>query len=188
MNRSVDKGLCSTSYKHVQYFSKICWQKQFNLMIRLQNLLKMSSRRICKTSWRRFEDVLKMPWRGLENVLKTSWRHLWRRMDKTNILVLTKTSWRRMINKNIFVLKTSWRRLLKAKPKDVFKASSRRLHQNECLLGIAFVQTNCLYINRITRKVEEDKKSLTNNFLLKKWQPMQTLGASTLQGLILQKF
>ena len=76
-------------------------------MIRLQNVLKVSSRRICETSWRRFEDVLKTSWRCLENVLKTSWR----RMEKTNILVLTKTSWRcleavfwrRLINKNIFV-------------------------------------------------------------------------------------
>ena len=44
----------------------------------------MSSRCICKTSWRRFEhvlkmswqDVLKMSWRRLEDVLKTSWRRL----------------------------------------------------------------------------------------------------------------
>ena len=124
-------------------------------MILLQNVLKMSSRRICETSWRRFEDVLKTSWqdvlkmswrrfcktswRRLENVLKTSWR----RIAKTNILVLTKTSWRRledvfwrrMINKNIFVfIKTSWRRL-----EDVFwrrrrNTSLRRL-QDECLLG-----------------------------------------------------
>ena len=89
-------------------------------MIRLQNFLKMSSRRICDMSWRRFEDVLKTSWRGLENVLKTSWKCLedvlktfwqgvlktsWRCMDKTNILVLT---WRRMINKDIFLfIKTS---------------------------------------------------------------------------------
>ena len=89
-------------------------------VIRLQNVLKMSSRRICKTSWRPFEDVfktswqdvLKTSWRGLENVLKTSWRRLedvlaksledilktsWRRMDKTNILALTKTSLRRLL-------------------------------------------------------------------------------------------
>ena len=94
-------------------------------MVRLQNVLKMSARRICKTSRRCLEEVLKTSWRRLENVLKTSWR----RMDKTNILVLTKTSWRRledvfwrrMINKNIFVfIKTSWRRLLKTKTKDVF--------------------------------------------------------------------
>ena len=78
--------------------------KQFNLMIRLQNILKaslqdvlkMSWRRFCKTSWRHLEnvlktswqDVLKMSWRRLENVLKTSWR----RMAKANILVLIKTS------------------------------------------------------------------------------------------------
>ena len=135
-------------------------------MILLQNVLKMSPRCICETSWRRFEavlktswqDVLKMSWRRVENVLKTfwqdvlktSWRRLenilktsWRRMDKTNILVLTKTSWRcledvfwrRMINKDIFVFIKSWRCLLKTKTKDVFKKCSRRLHQDECLLG-----------------------------------------------------
>ena len=94
-------------------------------MIRLQNVLKMSSKRICDTSWRHFEDVLKTSWSRLENFLKTSWRC----MDKTNILVLTKMSWRRlqdvfwrrMINNNIFVfIKLSWRRLLKTKTKDVF--------------------------------------------------------------------
>ena len=135
-------------------------------MILLQNVLKMSPRCICETSWRRFEavlktswqDVLKMSWRRVENVLKTfwqdvlktSWRRLenilktsWRRMDKTNILVLTKTSWRcledvfwrRMINKDIVVFIKSWRCLLKTKTKDVFKKCSRRLHQDECLLG-----------------------------------------------------
>ena len=135
-------------------------------MILLQNVLKMSPRCICETSWRRFEavlktswqDVLKMSWRRVENVLKTfwqdvlktSWRRLenilktsWRRMDKTNILVLTKTSWRcledvfwrRMISKDIFVFIKSWRCLLKTKTKDVFKTCSRCLHQDECLLG-----------------------------------------------------
>ena len=36
------------------------------------------------------------------------------------------------------VLKTSWRLLSKTKTKDVFKTSSRRLHQDECLLGNIF--------------------------------------------------
>ena len=98
-------------------------------MVRLENVLKIS-----------LQDVLKTSWRRLENVLKTSWR----RMAKTNILVLTKTFWRRledvfwrrMTKENIFVLiKTSWKRLLKTKTKDIFKTFSRRLHQDECLLG-----------------------------------------------------
>ena len=33
------------------------------------------------------------------------------------------------------ILKTSWRFPLKTKTKDVFKSSSRRLHQDRCLLG-----------------------------------------------------
>ena len=43
-------------------------------MLRLQNFLKMSSRCICETSRRRFEDVLKTSWTRPEDVLKTSWR------------------------------------------------------------------------------------------------------------------
>ena len=116
-------------------------------MLRLENVLKTSSQEVFKTSSKRLEDVLKMSWRRF---CKTSWRRLenflktsWRRMAKTNLLVLIKTSWRRfedvfwrrMTKANIFALiKTSWRRL-----KDLFwrrrpKASSRRLHQDECLL------------------------------------------------------
>ena len=73
--------------------------KQFNLMIRLQNILKaslqdvlkMSSRRFCrlledalKTSWRRLEDVLarRIYWsrsRRLEDALKTSSEDEWLR-------------------------------------------------------------------------------------------------------------
>ena len=100
--------------------------KQFNLMIGLENVLKTS-----------LEDVLKMFWRRSP---KTSWKRLgktfWRRMAKTKILVFIKTSWRRledvfgrrMIMATIFVL------IKKMKTKDIFKASSRRRHRDECLL------------------------------------------------------
>ena len=115
-------------------------------MIRLQNVLKMSSRRICETSWRRFEDVLarrledvlKTSWKRLEDVLKTSWKRLedvlktsWRRLKDiwprqiywSWPRRLEDVFWRRMINKNIFVfIKTSWRRLLKMKTKDVLRS------------------------------------------------------------------
>ena len=98
-------------------------------MIRLQNFLKMSSRRICETSWRLFEDVLKTSWRCLEDVLKTYGQDEYIVLDQD-------VFWRHMINKNIFVfIKTSWRRLLKMKTKDVFKTASRRVHQDECLRG-----------------------------------------------------
>ena len=40
-------------------------------MIRLENVLKMSPRRICETSWRRFKDVLRTTWRCLEDIWKT---------------------------------------------------------------------------------------------------------------------
>ena len=121
---------------------------------------------IIKTSWRRFlQDVLKTSWWGFEGVLA---RHLaslwhlenvlkmpWRRMTKRNILVLIKMSWRhlqnvfwrRMSKENLFnLIKTSWRRLLKTKIKDVFQTSSRRLHQDKCLLDYIFLYLTCLVL------------------------------------------
>ena len=104
-------------------------------MIRVENVLKISLQDLLKMSWRRLEEVLKTSWKRLEDVLKTSSRHLenvlktsWRRMAKTNIFVLTKTSWRRSYGQDEYigldqdVLKTSWRRLLKKKT-----SSSRRM-------------------------------------------------------------
>ena len=58
-----------TNFLNWPWISQRCdLGKQFNLVVRLDNVLKIS----------------------LQDVLKTSWRH----MAKTNILVLTKTSWR----------------------------------------------------------------------------------------------
>ena len=112
-------------------------------MIYLQNVLKMSSRRICETSWRRFEDVLKTSWKRLEDVLKTSWRRLenvlktsWRRMDKTNILVLTKTSWRRWL---IRIYSSSSRRL-EGVLKKSFEDEDERRPQD------AFIKTNVCWV------------------------------------------
>ena len=133
-------------------------------MVRLENVLKISLQDILKvswrhledvfrTSWRRLEDVLKTPWRGLEDVLKTSWRRL------ENVL---KKSWKRLedvlktygqdeyIGLDQDILKTSseevrlrrtyssWRGLLKTKTRDAFKTSSKRFHQDQCLLGCEF--------------------------------------------------
>ena len=147
-------------------------------MIRLENVLKISLQDVLKTSSKRLEDVLKMSWRRfcktswrrLENVLKTSWR----RIAKTNILVLTKTSWgrledvfwRRKAKANIFVLiKMSWRHLLKTKTKDIFKTSSRRLPQDECLLSRGLFNEmgsnlSCEEINRIRKKLYKKKSCI----------------------------
>ena len=96
------------------------------------------------------EDVLKTSWRRLQNVLKTSWRRLediWPRQIYW--------SWPRRLED---VLKTSsenvrlrrtysyWSSLLKTMTKDVFKTSSRRLHQDQCLLGKNFYATFLLYL------------------------------------------
>ena len=89
-------------------------------MIRLQNVLKMSSKRICETSWRPigktfcrcYEDVLKTSWRRLEDVWARQIYWSWPRR-------LEDVFWRRMIKKDIFVFR---RRL---------KPSSRRLDQDK---------------------------------------------------------
>ena len=120
----------------------------------LEDVLKMSWRHFCKMSWRRFEDVLKTSWKRLEDVLKMSWRRFckasWRCFEDvlaSSLEDVLKMYWRHLED----VLKTSstciediwlrqvyssWSRRLE----DVFwsrrrKTSSRRLHQDECLLG-----------------------------------------------------
>ena len=129
--------------------------KQFNLMIRLQNILKASLQDVLKTFWRRLEeDVLKTSWRcledvfarRLEDVFKTYGQDkyigldqdvFWRRKAKANILVLIKTSWRRLedvfwrrkAKANIFVLiKTSSEDEDERRLQDVFKTSSARMY------------------------------------------------------------
>ena len=80
---------------------KTFWRSLENI---LKNILKTSWRCLKDVFVRRLQDVLKTSWRCLEDVLKTSWR----RMTKTNILVLIKTSsedvWARQID-------SSWRRM-----------------------------------------------------------------------------
>ena len=61
-------------------------------------------------------------------------------------------------------MKTSWRCLLKTKTKDVFKKFSRRLHQDECLLGCCleipeickprFSSRSCLNVCRLDSHFE----------------------------------
>ena len=123
------------------------------LMISLQDVLKMSWRHLkdvfktswrcledaLKRSWRRFEEILKTFWRRLEDVLKTSWKcreDVLKTYGQDEYIRLEDVYWRRKTKAHTFVLiNTSWRRLLRTKTKDVFKTSSRCLHQDECLLG-----------------------------------------------------
>ena len=83
-------------------------------MIRFENVLKRSLQDILKTSSKRLEGVLKTSWRRLEDV------------SKTLLQDVLKTSWRHMTKTIILVL---------------IKTSSRRLHQDECLLGIFSPET-----------------------------------------------
>ena len=101
-------------------------------MIRLPNVLKMSSRRICETFWRRLG---KTSWRSLEDVIADVLKTSWRRMDKTNILVLTKTSSEDIWLRRIY--SSSSKRLSKTKTKDVCKTSSSRRMCAGYLLSIS---------------------------------------------------
>ena len=86
------------SQKRVEYFSKTCWQEQFNLTMHLENVLKIH---LFKMSRRCLEEIFA---RHLEQVLKTPWR----RLDKASWRCLEdifKTSWKRLED----VLKTSWK-------------------------------------------------------------------------------
>ena len=79
----------SRCLKDVFIKTNVCWEKT-------------SCKQMLKTSWRRFENVLR---RRLEDILKTSWRRLW----KTYYKHVLKTSWK---TKNYYaehVFKTSWK-------------------------------------------------------------------------------
>ena len=125
------RRLCSRPQKHCEYVLKTSW-KYFNrnsitwwyVKTSLQDILKMYWRRFCKTSWRGLEDVLKTSWqnvlktssKGLEDVLKT--------YDQDEYIGLDQD-----------VLKTSFEDV-RVRP---ICSSWRRLHQDQCLLGVLSV-------------------------------------------------
>ena len=97
-------------------------------MVCLENVLKISLQVFLKTFWRRLEDVLKTSWRRLEDVLKIYGQDEYIGIDQD----VLKTS-----SEDVRLRRTysSWPRRLE----DVFwrrrrKTSSRRLHEDECLL------------------------------------------------------
>ena len=119
-------------------------------MIRLGHVLKTSWRHFSKTSWRRFEEVLKMSSRRF---CKTSWRRLEdvspRRIYSSWSRRLEDAFWRRMTKVNIFVLS------------DVFKTSSRCLHQDKCFLGINLVKAKFnSYVFKYSQINNEEVKHL----------------------------
>ena len=99
----------------------------------LEDVLKMSWRCFCKTSWRYLKDVFT---KRLENVLETSWKC----MTKTEIVVLPNTSSSRL--------------------QDVFW---RRLYQDKCLLEYVCSNSNKIcsnLLNFITFKELLEKSAL----------------------------
>ena len=119
-----------TPWRHLAKTSWRCLEDVFKTSSkRLEEVLKMSWKRFCKTSWRCLKNVLKTSRRRmatsskrLEKVLKMSWKRF------------CKTSWRCLKN----VLKTSRRRMAKTNILVSTKTSSRRLHQDEFLMGMLF--------------------------------------------------
>ena len=81
------------------------------------------------TSWKRLDNILKISWTRLEDVWPRQIFWSWSRRLENALKTSSEDVWvrRRYL---------PWsRRLLKPKTNDVFKTSSRRLHQDECLLG-----------------------------------------------------
>ena len=120
------------------YVFKTSWRCLQDVFARrLEDVLKTSLRRLGKMSWRRLEEVLKTSWRRfskkswrhLENVLKTYGQDEYIGLDQDVFKTSSEDVWL------IRIYSSSSRHL-----EDVFwrrrrKTSSRRLHQDECLLG-----------------------------------------------------
>ena len=123
------KNVLNTSWGQVNKNSLTWWY-----------VLKTSWRHICKMSWKRLEDVLKT---FLQDVLKTSWK----RMAKTNILVLTKKSWRRF--ENVF-----WRRMTKVNILVLIKTSSE---------------------GKDERRLQDVLKTSSSKWMLAGWRPDEDL-------------
>ena len=152
------KDVLKTSWRRL---GKTSWK-------RLQKVLKMSWRRFCKTFWKRLEDVLA---RRFEDALKTSWKRQGRRLEDVWPRRIY-WSWPRVFEDALETssedvrwrrtYSSSSRRLLKTKTKDVFKTSSRRLYQDECLLGELKTYRRykifCSYLCKKSRKYYESLK------------------------------
>ena len=122
-------SLDDTSWRHLEYI----------FAVRFEDILKTSWRRYGKTSWRSLKDILKTSWK----VLKT--------YDQDKYIRLNQDVLSEYVRLDQDVLKTSSedvlpRRIFSSRSRDlerlegVFwiqrqKTSSRRLHQEECLLG-----------------------------------------------------
>ena len=97
---------------------------------RLEDVLRTFLQNVLKTSWKDLEDVLKTSWTRLEVVWSRRIYWSWPRRLQDVLKTSSEDVWLRRIY-------LSWSRRLE----DVFwskrrKTFSRRLHQDECLLGI----------------------------------------------------
>ena len=102
--------------------------KQFNLMIRLENVLKISLQDLLKMSWRR---VCKTSWRRFENFLKTYGQDEYIRLDQD--VLKTEDIWVRR-------LYSPWSRRLE----DVFWRRRRKISSGS--LQNVFIKTNVCWV------------------------------------------
>ena len=136
------RNVLNTSRRHVN-------KNSFNFIIRLEEIFARRLEDVFKMSGRRLEDFLKI---FLQDFLKKPWR----RIAKTNILVLTKTSTEEVRLRRTY--SSSSKRL-----EDVLKASSE--NEDERRLQDVFIKTNVCWdiISKKPGFLSEKLKTLTSS-------------------------
>ena len=136
------RNVLNTSRRHVN-------KNSFNFIIRLEEIFARRLEDVFKMSGRRLEDFLKI---FLQDFLKKPWR----RIAKTNILVLTKTSSEEVRLRRTY---SSWSKRLE----DVLKASSE--NEDERRLQDVFIKTNVCWdiISKKPGFLSEKLKTLTSS-------------------------
>ena len=119
---------------------------------RLEDIFRKRLEDVLKKSWRCLQDVFA---RYLEDVLKTYHQDEYIRLDQDALKTPSEDVWLRWIY-------LCWtRHLLKTKTSDVFKTSSRCLHQDKCFLGINLVKAKFnSYVFKYSQINNEEVKHL----------------------------
>ena len=136
---------------------KLCYREHFNLIVRLEKVLKMSWRRfqnVLKTSWRRFQNVLKTSGKRLQDVLKMFCK--WTRLE--DILA------RRLED----VLKRSWKLLedvLKTHGQDEYIGLDQHVLKKTSSEDVRLRRTYSSWSRRLkTSSEDEDERRLQDVF------------------------
>ena len=131
--------------------------KLFNLMTRLENVLKTSLQGVLKC----LEEVFKTCWRRL---LKMSWRHFcktfWRCLE--DVLARSREDVLKTVLQD--ALKTSWKRLENVWPRQIYWYWSRRL-QNVLKTSSGDVWVKRIYLSWKTSSKDKDERRLQDVFI-----------------------